>query len=165
MGILELISTNEVLAQVISFLILFFLLRAFAWKKILKLLDDRKDKIMLEFKRIEEEKRQISDIKADYEAKLSSIDEITNKKIQDALAEGRKITDEIRKDAQLQAQLVINDARENIKYELSRAKEELKEKIVDLTIRAAENVIQEKLTEEGDKKIVEQFLDQIDGIE
>ena len=74
------------------------------------------------------------------------------------------ITDEVRKEAQLNAQLIINDARESIKYELSRAKEELKIKIVDLTIRATENVIQEKLTEEGDKKLVEQFLDKIDEI-
>ncbi|MFA5275439.1 MAG: F0F1 ATP synthase subunit B [Candidatus Omnitrophota bacterium] len=164
MGLLELLSTNEVLAQAISFLILLFLLRVFAWKKILKLLDDRKDKITLEFKRIEEEKNQIAGIRAGYEAKLSAIDEIAAKKIEEALAEGRKITDEIRKEAQFQAQLVINDARENIKYELSRAKEELKEKIVDLTIRATENIIEEKLTEEGDKKLVEQFLDKIDDI-
>ncbi|MGA2775231.1 MAG: F0F1 ATP synthase subunit B [Candidatus Omnitrophota bacterium] len=165
MGLLELLNTNEVLAQALSFLILLFLLRAFAWKKILKLLDERKDKIAAEFKRIEEEKRQLSDIRTDYETKLSAIEEIAAKKIEDALAEGRKITDEIRKDAQLQAQLIINDARENIKYELSRAKEELKEKIVDLTIRATENVIEERLSGEQDKKLVEQFLDKIDGIE
>ena len=164
MGLLELISANEVVAQVISFLILLFLLRIFAWKKILKLLDERKEKILGEFKKIEDTKAEISGLKADYEVKLASINEITEKRIEEAVAEGRKITDEVRKEAQLNAQLIINDAKESIKYELSQAKEELKIKIVDLTIRAAENVIQEKLTEEGDKKLVEQFLDKIDEI-
>ena len=164
MGLLELISANEVVAQVISFLILLFLLRIFAWKKILKLLDERKEKILGEFKKIEDTKAEVSGLKADYEVKLASINEITEKRIEEAVAEGRKITDEVRKEAQLNAQLIINDAKESIKYELSQAKEELKIKIVDLTIRAAENVIQEKLTEEGDKKLVEQFLDKIDEI-
>ena len=165
MGLLELISANEVVAQVISFLILLFLLRVLAWKKILKLLDDRKEKIAGEFKKIEDTKAEVAGLRADYETKLASIDVIAEKKIEEAVAEGRKITDEVRKEAQLNAQLIINDARESIKYELSRAKEELKIKIVDLTIRATENVIQEKLTEEGDKKLVEQFLDKIDEIE
>ncbi len=164
MGLLELISANEVVAQVISFLILLFLLRVLAWKKILKLLDDRKEKIAGEFKKIEDTKAEVAGLRADYETKLASIDVIAEKKIEEAVAEGRKITDEVRKEAQLNAQLIINDARESIKYELSRAKEELKIKIVDLTIRATENVIQEKLTEEGDKKLVEQFLDKIDEI-
>lgn len=165
MGLLDLISANEVVAQVISFLILVFLLRIFAWKKILKLLDDRKEKISGEFKKIDDTKAKVEALKSDYEARLVSIDDIASKKVEEAISEGRKITDEIRKEAQLNAQLIINDAKESIKYELSRAKEELKIKIVDLTMRATENVIQEKLTQEGDKKLVEQFLDKIDEIE
>ena len=35
------LSTNELVAQVISFLILLFLLRIFAWKKMLGFLDQR----------------------------------------------------------------------------------------------------------------------------
>ncbi len=48
MELLKLLSTNEIVAQVLSFLILLFLLRKFAWKKILKILDERKEKIALE---------------------------------------------------------------------------------------------------------------------
>ena len=70
MGLLELISANEVVAQVISFLILLFLLRVLAWKKILKLLDDRKEKIAGEFKKIEDTKAEVAGLRADYETKL-----------------------------------------------------------------------------------------------
>jgi F0F1-type ATP synthase membrane subunit b/b' len=38
------------------------------------------------------------------------------------------------------------------------SREELKDDIVDLTIRVAENVIQEKLSEESDRRLVEDFL-------
>ena len=112
MGLLELISANEVVAQVISFLILLFLLRVLAWKKILKLLDDRKEKIAGEFKKIEDTKAEVAGLRADFEAKLISIDEIAEKKIEEAVAEGRKITDEVRIAAARSKMLDLNFSRQ-----------------------------------------------------
>ncbi len=165
MELLKLLSANEIIAQVLGFLLLLILLRIFAWKRLLKLLDERKERISSEFKKIEEAKLEISGLKADYEAKLSSIEDAAKIKIHEAIVEGRKITEEIKKKAQLQAEEVIADAKANIKYEITKAKEELKEKIVELTIQATENLIQEKLTEENDKQLVKDFLGNIDQMD
>jgi len=164
MELLKLLSANEIVAQVISFLILLFLLRIFAWKKLLKILDDRKERIASEFKQIDDAREEIVKLKADYEYKVLNIVGISNAKIQEAIANGRQITDEIRKKANEQAEDLINDARKNIKNELEKAKEELKDKIVELTISAAEMVIQEKLTGEGDKRLVKDFLEKADEL-
>ena len=40
--LLKLLSGSEIVAQIISFLLLFFLLRAFAWKRFLAVLDARR---------------------------------------------------------------------------------------------------------------------------
>ena len=164
MEFLKLLSTNEIIAQVISFLLLLFLLRIFAWKKLLKLLDDRKEKIASEFKSIDDAKLEISKLKTDYEARISNIEETAKVKIEQALENGRKITEEVREKAHEEAQGIINSAKKDIKYELEKAKEELKDKIIDLTISAAEMVIQEKLTAEDDKKIVKDFLEKVDEL-
>lgn len=164
MELLKLLSANEIVAQVISFLILLFLLRIFAWKKFLKILDDRKERIISEFKLIDDAREEIVKLKADYESKVLNIEGVSNAKIQEAIANGRQITDEIRKKANEQAEDLINDARENIKNELEKAKEELRDKIVELTISATEMVIQEKLTGEGDKRIVKDFLEKVDEL-
>jgi F-type H+-transporting ATPase subunit b len=164
MEFFKLFSTNEIIAQVISFLLLLFLLRIFAWGKLLKLLDDRKEKIASEFKSIDDAKLEISKLKTDYEARISNIEEIAKAKIEQALENGRKITEEVREKAHEEAQGIINSAKKDIKYELEKAKEELKDKIIDLTISAAEMVIQEKLTAEGDKKIVKDFLEKVDEL-
>jgi F-type H+-transporting ATPase subunit b len=160
--LLRMLSANEIIAQVISFLILLFLLRAFAWKKVLKLLDDRKEKISLELQEIEEAKQEITGLKADYEAKLSSIEQVTAAKIQEAIAEGKMVQEEIRKRANENAQEIIENAKKNIKYELAQAKEELKNDIIDLTIGATEHIIREKLTGEDDKKLINEFLQTLD---
>ena len=160
--LLKLLSANEIIAQVISFLILLFLLRAFAWRKVLKLLDDRRERISLEFKKIEEAKLEIAEAKSDYEARLSAIEKTAAEKIQEAIAEGKVVQEEIRKRANENAQEITEDARKNIKYELAQAKEELKNNIIDLTISATEHVIRDKFTGEDDKKLVKEFLDSVD---
>ena len=165
MELLKLLSAGEVVAQVLSFLLLLILLRIFFWKKILKTLDDRKERIAAEFNKIKDAEGQIAVLKSDYEEKLSRIEDIAKAKFQEAMDEGKKLSEEVRKKAQEGAQDIIEDARKSIEYELSKAKEELKNQIVDLTIRAAEDLIQEKLTEEGDRKLVENFLEKIEKIE
>ena len=54
MEILKLLSANEIVAQILSFLLLLAILRIFAWKRLLKLLDDRRESIALEFRKIED---------------------------------------------------------------------------------------------------------------
>lgn len=164
MELLKLLSTNEIIAQVLGFLILLTLLRIFAWKKILGLLDKRKEHIALELKKIEEAKADIDKLKFDYAAKLNSIEETAQKKIHDALGESKLILEEARKNGYIQAQGIIDNAKASIKYELAKAKDELKDEIIDLTIKATENLIQEKLTGEGDKKLVKDFLEGVDKI-
>lgn len=164
MDLLKLLNINEIIAQIVSFLLLLFLLRVFAWKRLLKFLDARKERIANEFKQIEDTKQELASLKSDFQAKLTSIDELAAQKIQEAVSEGRKVTDEMRKKAHEQAQDIIENAQQNIRYELGKAKEELKDKIIDLTISATENIIQEKFTEKDDKKIIQEFLDKIDKV-
>ncbi len=162
MELLKLLSANEMVAQLISFFILFFLLRAFAWKRLLKLLDDRKAHIASEFQQIENTKAEIAKIKADYEAKLETIDSESRARIQEAMEAAKKITNEIHKKANEEAEQIIVHAREHVKYELSKVQHQLRQELVDLTIKAAEAVIQERLTEQHDRRLVEDFLNRIE---
>lgn len=155
------INIKEIIVQVVNFLILLFVLRIFAWKRLLNFLDERKAKISAEFKHIEESKVEIAKLRSEYAEKLSSIEDQAKEKIKEAIDEGKKISAEIKKDAYLKAQKIIETAKEDIKHELSNAKEELKKDIVDLAMRAAESVIQEKLSEEHDRKLIQDFLDNV----
>ncbi len=159
------LSANELFAQIINFLILLFLLRIFFWKRILKLLDNRKERIAAEFKKIEDTQREVEGLKSSYQAELANIDQKAREKIAQAVEEGKIIADGIRKDAEIEAQKAVDSARLEIKQEMSKAKEEIKGQIVDLTIKATENLIGEKLQAEDDKKLVEDFLNQVDKIE
>jgi len=161
--LLKMLSANEIFAQILSFFLLLFLLRHFAWKKILGLLDQRKEKISSQLKEIDDTKIQIAKLKADYESKIASIQEQVQARIKEAIEEGKKINAEIRKKAHEDAQDIITDARNQVKYELSKVQEQLKDKIVDIALGAAQSVIQERLTEDDDRKIVENFIKEIEN--
>jgi len=165
MELLKLLSANEIVAQILSFLIVLWLLKAFMWKRVLKLLDDRRQSIVSEFDRIEAAKIEVAKLKTDYEAKMAKIAEEARKKIQEAKEEGNKITEEIRKKAYLEAQDIIKNAKASMKYELDKAKVAIKEDLVNITIKAAEHLIEERLDEKHDKKLVEDFLNNLSEVE
>lgn len=162
MELLKLLSTSEIVAQITSFLILLFALRLFAWKPVLGILDKRKERIACEFKKIEGLQSELNSLKGEYEEKLGAIEDTARQKIQEAIHEGKRISEEIKNSARDEADKIIEQAKANIKEELSQAKEELKEKIVELTIAATENIIREKYTEKDDARIISDFLDKLE---
>jgi F-type H+-transporting ATPase subunit b len=164
MELLKLLDTSQIVAQIISFLILFFILRGLVWKRFLKLLDDRKERVAHDFKEIEDSKSDIVKLKAYYEAHLDKIEQIAKDRIEEAVSEGKRIAEEIRENANREALQIIEKSNEAIKAELSRAREEFRDEIVDLAIGAAGKVIEEKLTEDEDRNIVEDFLKRMDKV-
>ena len=160
--LLKMLTANELVAQIISFLILFFLLRAFFWKRFLKLLDERKERVASEYKTIEEQKALAQKERAEYEEKLMAIEDAAKKKIQEAVSEGQKIIQQIKEEARNEAAKIITDAKEHVSLELVKAKEELKDEMVDLVLDATEQLLAEKMDDQEDRRVVKDFLDKLD---
>jgi F-type H+-transporting ATPase subunit b len=162
MELLKLLSANELFAQVISFLVLLFILRIFLWGRFLKVLDDRKEKVASDLKKISDAQADVEKLKQDYLGKLSAIEETSREKIKEAVMEGRRITEEIKSKARVEAEGIIRNAKEVTKFELDKAKGQLKDEIIDMAMRSAERLIQEKMNAQQDKKLVENFLDEME---
>jgi len=165
MELLKLLSVNELVAHTVSFLALLLLMRVFVWGRVFKMLDKRKEKIASDLSRIEKDIENAAGLKAEYEARLRLVDVETQKLLQAAAQEGRKMTEEIRQKAREEAHAIVENARKAVQFELEKARMQLKEELVDITIKAAENLIEEKLTKEQDRRIVEDFLQKIEGVE
>ncbi len=164
MELLKLLNVYEIIVQILSFLLLFLLLRRFFWRQFIKLLDTRREKIAADFKSIDAQKAEIEKIRLEYAEKLKKIEDEAKKKIQAAINEGEKITEELKKKAQQEAQKIIDNAKNDIQFELTKAKDGLKEEIIDLVLNATQHLLGEKITEEKDKRMVKDFLEGIDKI-
>lgn len=164
MELLKLLSANEIVAQIVSFLVLFFILRAFVWEKILKLLDSRKERIADEFKKIEDTKLEIEALKSGYQDKLNIIEESARNMIKEAAKEAGVLADTIKKQAYLDSERIIENTKVQVSLELEKAREELKNQIIDLTIESTEKVIKERMDDEHDKKLVADFIERLDSV-
>ena len=79
---------KEVLVQILGFVIVFFILKAFAWEKLLGAIDARRKKIADDFLGIEKQKAGLEKLERDYRQKLDQIELEARAKIQEAAAMG-----------------------------------------------------------------------------
>jgi len=152
---------QQIITQAAGFLLLLVLLKLFFWRPMLSLLDERKERIASQLKDIENAKSDVSGLKADYEKRLNVIEETARLKVNEAILEGQRITQEIKDQAHQEAQRIIKDAREYINEEFSKAKEDLKNRTAALAVEAASRIIEAQITEKDSRRIVQDFLDKV----
>ena len=154
------LEIQQILTQAIGFLVLLFILKKIAWKPLLSLLDERREKISSEFRNIEQTKSELSRLEQDYKARLAEIDAQARQKIQEAIAEGQRIAVEVQEKAREEGKNILNKAKDNIELEIAKARVELRNQVASLAIRAAEKVLKEELSEERHKRLVTEFIDE-----
>jgi len=163
MELLKLLSANDIVAQMLCFFVVLASLKKFLWGKILGSLDARKEYIAGELKKVEGAKSEAEKTKAEYESKVALMRREAKKIIDDAKSEAGKVAEGIHRKAYEDAEAIVSNAKISMQHDLAKAKEALKDEIVAITIKAAENIIEEKLSEEQDVKLVEDFLKKMDN--
>lgn len=154
----------QIVTQIIGFLIALWILKKFAWKPILRLLDERKSKIKSEFDTIGQKKFEVESLTSKYETKLKDIDSLARKKIQEAAKEGQKMALDIKEAARKDAQILIQRAKEELQRDVEKAKVQLRDDLVDMTLAVTEKILQEKLDEEKHKKLITDFINEVENI-
>jgi F-type H+-transporting ATPase subunit b len=162
MELLRLLSASQIVAQIVTFMLLLYVLRLLAWKPLLKLLDDRRARIAEEIDEIEKSKLRAAQLKSEYEQKLSDIEHTVMLRMDEFKKESAKLIEDAKRSAHQEAQRIIEGAKKDIQFEVHKARLTLKNRMVELTMKATENLIQEKVDDEKDRRIVQDFLEEID---
>ena len=159
------IDPKQILVHAIGFLILLAILRKFAWGTLLKAMEARSQRIADEFAGIDRVKGELAKIKEEYQQHLTRIEEEARGKIQQAIAEGRRIASEIEEGARTRNRESLEKAKETIALEVAKAREGLKEQVVDLAIQATHKVLQQHLDEETDRRMIEAFIREVNTLD
>jgi F-type H+-transporting ATPase subunit b len=159
------LELGQVITQIIGFLLALFILKRFAWKPLLGILEERRSKIKSEYDKIDEEKNIVKGLSSDYEAKLKDIEGLARQKILEASKEGQQMSNQIKENARKDALEIMSRSKEDIQRELEKAKVQLKNELVDLSLRAAEKIIREKLDAEKDRMLISDFIQGLEKIE
>lgn len=152
----------QILSQAISFLLLVAILKRFAWKPLLGILDQRKHRIEEELRQIAQNKTELARLQADYAKRLAAIEDEARTKIQQAILEGKRMAVEIQEQARGQSYETLNKAKETINLELAKAKVTLRDQMAEMTVEAVERVLRQKIDAKADRHLVDTVLEEIE---
>ena len=154
------INLSTLIAQIVSFLVLFGLLYFFAYKPILRMFDERSQRIKDSVEQAEKVKEEAAASEEENQKKL----EAAAKEGQEAIARAMRAGDEARQRAQHEAQVeaagLVEKARQEIQRERDEVVSELREEFADLTVTAAEKVIEKSLDKEAHRELIEKVLEE-----
>ncbi len=156
------IDIAQLITHIIGFLITVWLLKKFAWKPLLGMLEERRQKIVGEFQKIEDGHHEVEQLKADYEGKLKNIETERRQKITEAVNQANKMASDIKMNAQEEARGIISRTTEQLERDVAKAKVQLKEDMVNITLRATEKILREKLDDKKERELIGRFIDNVE---
>ena len=149
---------DQLITHIIAFLLAVWILKKFAWKPLLGLLDERRQKIKDEFDNIDHQKEEMAKLTSEYEQKLKEIDAEARKRLQEGVAEGQKIAAEIKDQARVDQKEIVAKAKQQIEAEIAAARTQLRNDMVQMAVDAASKAISETMDDEKHRNLISDFI-------
>lgn len=136
----------------LAFLIVFFILKKFAWKPIIKGLNDRETSIADAIATAEKVKLEMAQLKNDNEALLATAREERAAMLKEAKEIKDKIVNDAKNEAKVQAAKIIADAQASINQQKMAAIVDLKNQVGNLVVEVSEKVLRKELSNKADQE-------------
>ena len=147
---------------IVTFGIVMFVLRRFAFKRVQAMIDQRRDRIreaLDEADKAREEARQLRELtqKEREEAKGER-----ERILEDARRQGQQAQAQAREEAQRDLERRLEENQRAIEAENRKLREQIRRDVVELTLLASEKVTRKSLTEEDQRRLIDETLSEID---
>jgi F-type H+-transporting ATPase subunit b len=148
--------------MLVTFAIIFFILKKFAWKPILNMIKEREQGIEKALKSADEAMETMRELKAGNEKILAEARNEKDNILKDARETKDAIIAEAKTKAKQEADKLVAQARETINTEKLAAIAELKAQVATLSIDIAEKILKEHLsTDEKQKTLVNNLVKEV----
>lgn len=146
----------------LSFLMILFILKKFAWKPILSALKERETSIDNALRSADKAREEMEQLKADNEKIIKEAKNERGNLLKDARLVKDMIISEAKEKAITETEKIIEDARVKIESEKDAALDEIKNQIAIFSIEIAEKILKKKLESTKDQKdMINDLLDEI----
>ena len=154
------INLPTLLAQIINFSILLGLLYLVAYKPIMRMLDERSRKVRESMEQTELIKQQAEHAEEEVKKQMEAAGKEEMEIIARAMHTGEEMRQKAQQDAKKDAESLITRARAEIQRERDGAIDELRKEFADLTIMAAEKVIEQSLDKQTHRRLIDKVLEE-----
>ena len=152
----------QILTHIAGFLITFWILKRYAFKPLLKMMEDRRERIRTDLDQAAQTRATTQKLEAEYVERIKNIETEARQKIQEAVSAGRRVAAEIKEQAHTDARGIIEKAKADLVRDIATARVQLKEDIVAMTLATTQKLLRESLDEERQRKLISEFIDQVE---
>jgi len=131
--------------MLVVFLLVVFILAKFAWKPIIKGLKDRENEIQGALDLAERTRAEMVQLKSDNEKLIAEANAVRDQILRDAKDAADRTIFESKDKAAVEAQRMIEGARETIRNEQQMAISKIRKEVAVLSLEIAEKVLQREL--------------------
>jgi F-type H+-transporting ATPase subunit b len=136
----------------IAFIIVFIILRKFAWKPILNSLHEREENIAQSIATAQQVRAEMAQLKAENENLLAKAREERAMMIKDAKDTGDKMISDAKERAKTEYDRIMRDANAAIEQQKMAALTDVKNQVGNLVIEVAEKVLRRELSNKAEQE-------------
>ncbi|HET7237405.1 MAG TPA: F0F1 ATP synthase subunit B [Terrimicrobiaceae bacterium] len=155
------VTWSKFIAQIILFLIVYWVLNKYAFGPVLKMLAERRRRIEEGQHNAEKIKKQLAEAELRYQEVLRKAHDEATKLLDEARATSDAISQKQMQQAIKDAEGIIAKAQDTIVQERNKMVAEVKKEMVDLVVKTTSKVVGKVITPEDQERLSEETVKQI----
>lgn len=145
----------------VIFGLLLIVLRRYAWGPITSAMEEREQTIDASIQRAEEALKEARQIQADNQRARREAEQEAQRILREAREEAEKLRSEEEAQTRERIRQMQEQAQAEIEREKQSALDDLRAEVADLAIQAAEKILGESLNEQRQRRLVDDFIDEL----
>lgn len=147
------------LFTLINMILTFAILAKFLFKPVKKMIDDRQREIDDQYAQADAAQREAQRLQAEYTDKLSTAHQTGEQIVKEATVRAQDRTDQILRQANQEAEAILEKAQADIALEKKKAVNDAKNEISGLAMAIAGKVVGRELTAQDQTDLVDRFIE------
>ena len=136
------------LAQIISFLVVAFVLWRYAFKPVMSTMEDRQKQIDDGLQYAEEMKQKLAEAEKTYNEKIREGTEESQRIIENSREQAQRIIDQQTKEAQTRAEEIVKQAKQSAEQERQQMLKEVHSEVGELVVNTTAKILRKELGEQ-----------------
>lgn len=149
------------IAQILNFLVLLAILAKFAYKPLLKAMDDRRNRIINDLDSAEQTRLDAEALKEQYAEQLAGARQEATEIVNKANQIAQNLHDELVEQTRVEQEAMMATSKERIEQEKQQALLDIRSEVIKLSTLIAGKIVNQKLNSANDQKLVTDIADDV----
>jgi F-type H+-transporting ATPase subunit b len=152
------INTFQLIATIINFAILYFILRHFLFKRVNDTISNRQNEIINKINKTEDDMKKAEELRIENENNLKQARQQGKTIVEEYKIKAEKVSSDVLKEAHEEAETIIVRAKTEAEREKEKAADEIKNQVVDLAVLISSKALEESINEEQHRRLIKDFI-------